>query len=365
MHHDTMKVLRLFGPQDLRLVEEPVPIPGPREALVRVQSVTVCHSDIHYYSTGRIGDTISDVPLVLGHEFAGEIARVGEKVTRVQPGDVVAVEPAINCGHCRYCREGDPNLCESILFSGTPPRDGALQEYVVFAEEFLFPLPKGFSADDGALLEPLGVAIHAWDLAQVRIAETVAIIGCGPIGLLLVQLALLGGASQVFAVDPLPNRRALAKGMGAVPIPSLGHDASPDLVVEIEGLIEKAWQGTIWRGHGVDVAIEVAGTLAAQEEAIRVVKRGGRVVLVGIPAEDRVVLTHHVARRKGLIIVMARRMKHTYPRAVELASPRENGSPTIDLSPLITHHFTLDQGDAAFRLVRDYADDVIKAVVHP
>ncbi|MBN1401560.1 MAG: alcohol dehydrogenase catalytic domain-containing protein [Anaerolineae bacterium] len=359
-----MRALRLHGPHDLRLVEEPIPQPQIGQALVRVRSVTICHSDIHYYNEGRIGDTVSDTPLVLGHEFAGEVVEVTQGVTHVKPGDLVAVEPAISCGECRYCREGDPNLCEHILFSGTPPQDGALREYVAFGREFLFPLPAGLSADEGAMLEPLGVAIHAWDLADVRVGETVAIVGCGPIGLLLVQLALIGGASQVFAVEPLAYRRERAAALGAIPIPSLEQETSPELVTEIEALVAEAWAGHAWKGHGVDVAIEVAGTLAAQEEAARVVKRGGTVVLVGIPAEDQVVLPHHVARRKGLTIKMARRMKHTYPRAIELAS-HIGQSAYIDLKPFITHHFSLEEAAQAFPLVQNYSDRVLKAAVHP
>jgi L-iditol 2-dehydrogenase len=359
-----MRALRLYGPHDLRLVEEPIPQPQPGQALVRVRSVTICHSDIHYYNEGRIGDTVSDTPLVLGHEFSGEVIEVTQGVTHVKPGDLVAVEPAISCGECRYCREGNPNLCEHILFSGTPPQDGALREYVTFGHEFLFPLPPGLSADEGALLEPLGVAIHAWDLAEMRVGETVAIVGCGPIGLLLVQLALISGASQVFAIEPLAYRREMAAALGAIPIPSPEQNATPDLIAQVEDLVAEAWAGHVWKGHGVDVAIEVAGTLAAQEEAARVVKRGGTVVLVGIPAEDQVVLTHHVARRKGLIIKMARRMKHTYPRAIELADGTGSNA-HIDLKPLITHRFSLEDAAQAFPLVQQYGDGVLKAVVYP
>jgi len=341
-----MRALRLYGPQDLRVVEEPAPVPQPGEALIRVRSVTVCHSDIHYYKYGRIGDTVSEEPLVLGHEFSGEVLETTPGLEGVSVGDLVAVEPAVSCGVCRYCREGNPNLCLHILFSGTPPLDGALCEVLARRGEFLFPLPQGFSADDGALLEPLGVAIHGWDLAKTRIGETVAIVGCGPIGLLLVQLARIGGASRVYAVEPIAARRERAAAYGAVALP-------PDAALYPRVLDETG-------GHGVDVAIEVAGTLAAQEEAAQLVKRGGTVVLIGIPAEDQVVLTHHVARRKGLTIKLARRMKHAYPRAIELV---QRGM--VDLSGLITHRFSLEEADAAYRLVESYDGGVIKAAIYP
>ena len=341
-----MKSLRLYGPRDLRLIEEPVPRPRPGEALIRVRSVTICHSDIHYYKHGRIGDTVSEEPLVLGHEFCGEVVEITPGVENVRPGDLVAVEPAISCGECRYCREGNPNLCLNLLFCGTPPLDGALREYLTYRSEFLFPLPEGLTPDEGALLEPLGVAIHGWDLAKLRVGETVAIIGCGPIGLLLVQLACIGGAAQILAVEPLEYRRDLASELGAIALVP-GEDFG-GRVAECTG------------GYGADAAIEVAGMLPAQEEAARMVKRGGTVVLIGIPAEDQLILTHHLVRRKGLTLKLARRMKLTYPRAIGLVQ-----SKLVNLRPLITHQFSLDQTDDAFRLMESYSDGVIKAAVHP
>jgi len=319
---------------------------APGEVLIRVRSVTVCHSDIHYYTTGRIGDTVSETPLVLGHEFCGHVVETTPGVSGVRKGDLVAIEPAISCGHCRECREGNPNLCSNLVFCGTPPLDGALREFMTYRPEFLFPLPEGMTADEGALLEPLGVAVHAWDLSKARLAESVAIVGCGPIGLLLVQLALIGGAGQVFAVEPLDYRREIAARLGAIPTPP-----GPDLESDIQERTE---------GFGADVVIEVAGTVAAQEESARIVRRGGRVVLVGIPPEDKLMMTHHVVRRKGLTIKLARRMKLTYPRALSLVRRGR-----VDLGPLITHAFSLEQADQAFQLVEAYADGVIKAAVHP
>ncbi len=341
-----MKAVKLYAPRDLRLVEVPIPEPAPGEVLLRVRAVTICHSDIHYYRDGRIGDTLSEVPLVLGHEFAAEVVQVTPGVKGVVPGDLVAVEPAVSCGHCRYCREGNPNLCMNLLFAGTPPLDGALQEYVTYRPEFLFPLPAGFTAEDGALLEPLGVALHSWDLGALRVGESVAIVGCGPIGLLLIQLARIAGAAPILAVEPLPYRRDLAAELGAVVL-------SPD-----DDVARLATEHT--GGHGVDVAIEVAGQSAAQQVAAKMVKRGGTLVLVGIPPDDQLLLTHHLVRRKGLTIHVARRMKHTYPRAINLV---QRGM--IDLHALVTHRYPLQQADEGFGLVEKYEGGVIKAVVLP
>lgn len=341
-----MKALKLHAPRDLRLSDVPVPEPRPGEVLLRVLAVTICHSDIHYYRDGHIGDTVSQEPLVLGHEFSAEVVRVTPGIEGIAPGDLVAVEPAVSCGHCRYCREGNPNLCMNLLFAGTPPLDGALQEYICYRPEFLFRLPAGFSAEDGALLEPLGVALHSWDLGALRVGESVAIVGCGPIGLLLIQLARIAGAAPILAVEPLPYRRDLAAELGAVVL-------SPD-----DDVARVAAQHT--GGHGVDVAIEVAGYGPAQEEAAKMVKRGGTLVLVGIPPDDQLLLTHHLVRRKGLTIHVARRMKHTYPRAINLL---QRGM--IDLHALVTHRYPLQQADEGFRLVESYGDGVVKAVVYP
>jgi L-iditol 2-dehydrogenase len=341
-----MKALRLYGPHDLRLVEEPAPRPQKDEVLLRVRSVTICHSDIHYYRDGRIGDTVSQEPLVLGHEFCAEVVEVPAGVEGLQVGGLVAVEPAISCGRCRYCREGNPNLCAHLLFAGTPPLDGGLREYVAYRPEFLFPLPADLDADEGALLEPLGVALHSWDLGKLRVGQTVAIVGCGPIGLLLIQLARIAGATQVLAVEPLAYRRELAAELGAIPF------------TPADDLARCAAEYT--EGHGVDVAIEVAGTVPAQEEAALMVKRGGTVVLVGIPPEDQLVFTHHLVRRKGLTLKVARRMKHTYPRAIALV---RRG--LVELRSLITHRFPLAEADAGFRLVETYGDGVIKVAIHP
>jgi L-iditol 2-dehydrogenase len=346
LRKQNMKAVRLFGPHDLRLVEEPMPNRAADKVLLRVRAVTVCHSDIHYYRDGRIGDTVSDVPLILGHEFCGEVLEVPAGQGSLHVGNLVAVEPAVSCGHCWNCREGNPNICENLLFSGTPPLDGALREYITYRSEFCFPLPGGFTAEEGALLEPLGVALYAWDLGRLRLAESVAVIGCGPIGLLLMQLAKVAGASQVFAVEPLANRRDLAARWGGVPL-----TPDEDLAQQVAGFTD---------GRGADLVIETAGTLAGQEEAIRLVKRGGRVLLVGIPAEDRIDLTHHTARRKDLEIRVVRRMKHTYPRAITLV---QKGM--IDLRSLITHRYPLERAEEAFRIVGDYADGVIKAAILP
>jgi len=309
-----MKVIRLHGPKDLRLHDEPEPEPGPGEALVRVQAAGICGSDLHWFGEAGIGDARLSRPLVLGHEFAGVIA------SGPRQGERVAVDPAIPCHACEYCLQGNPNLCEHLRFAGHGIEDGALREFIAWPEECLFPFPETLSQADGVMLEPLGVAIHAVDLAHLRAGMTVGVFGCGPIGLLAIQIAQLAGANRVFATEPLPHRMQAAHRLGA-------QDWLP--------------------GQTVDVSFEVAGESAAVETAFSAVKPGGMVILAGIPSDDRTSFTASVARRKGLTIKMVRRMKFTYPRAIQLV---ERGM--VDVRSLVTQRFPLEQAQQAFTLAQ-------------
>jgi len=319
-----MKVVRIHSAGDLRLHDEPMPSPGPGESLVRVTAVSICGSDIHWFAEGGIGDARVQQPLVLGHEFAGVIAS-GER-----SGERVAVDPAIPCGVCEFCREGNPNFCTSMRFAGDK-FDGALREYVAWPTRCLFRLPESIGDAEGALLEALGVGIHAIDLGHLRPGMSVGIFGCGPIGLLMVQLARISGATHIIATEKLPHRLQAAKSFGATD------------VFQAEGGQEIAEILAATHRRGVDVAFEVAGENDAVGTAIAVAKPGARVVLVGIPADDRTTFTASIARRKGLTIKLARRMKHTYPRAISLV---EHG--LVDVHSLVTHRFPLTEAKPAF-----------------
>src|ERR1700754_878538 len=226
MVQPSMNAARLHGPGDIRLHTEE--IPQPRDAgewLVEVTSVGICGSDLHWFTEGAIGDAVLNRPLVLGHEMAG--------VVRGGPADGtrVAIDPAIPCWNCEQCHAGDPNLCPDVLFAGHGDNDGGLRQFLSWPSTRLHPLPDALSDDDGALLEPLGVAVHALDLAHLRMASTVAVVGCGPIGLLLVQLAFAHGATRVFAADPLTHRLQAAVRLGAEP----AADQEADVVFEVSG----------------------------------------------------------------------------------------------------------------------------------
>lgn len=306
-----MKVIRLHATGDLRQHDEPQPEPGPAEALVRVKSVGICGSDLHWFSEAGIGDARLQKPLVLGHEFAGSIAEGPRQ------GERVVVDPAIPCHSCEYCLQGNPNLCENVRFAGHGLVDGALREFIAWPEDCLFSLPDSLSDADGAMLEPLGVAIHAVDLAHLRVGMSVGVFGCGPIGLLVLQMARLAGAANIFVTEPLPHRLEAALDQGA-----------------------REWQPD----QAVDVSFEVAGEDAAVDAAFNAVKPGGKVILAGIPAVDRTSFTASLARRKGLTIKLVRRMKFTYPRALKLV---ESGK--VDVRSLVTHTFPLERAAEAFK----------------
>jgi len=328
-----MRVARLHGARDLRLSDEPAPRPQPGESLVRVEAVGICGSDLHWYEDGGIGDTAVGAPLVIGHEFAG-IAEDGPLA-----GRRVAVDPAIPCERCELCREGHPNLCPTVVFAGHGACDGGLRQYLSWPSHRLHPLPESLDGVAGAMLEPLGVAIHALDLGHVGVGARVAIVGCGPIGLLLGQVSVAAGASVALAVDPLEHRRAAAARAGAeVAI-------APDEIAS-------------WDGAEVDVAFEAAGNDAAVDVALRAARPGARVVLAGIPSGDRTSFSASIARRKGVTLVLVRRMKEVYPRALRLV---EAGA--VDVQSLVTHRFPLERVGEAFDVAA--ARDGLKVVVEP
>jgi L-iditol 2-dehydrogenase len=347
----TMLAARLYGPADLRIERVPHPgAPPPGAALLRVSVTGLCGSDLHSYQDARIGDTAVEAPLILGHEFSGVVEAVGPnaldgRFQPLPPGTRVAVDPAQPCGRCEACEHGHPNLCHRLHFCGNYPDGGSLCEWMHMPARSCFPVPKRLDDVEAALLEPLGVALHAVDLARVRVAHRLAILGAGPIGLLLLQVARLAGADPVFISDKFAWRLRRAEAYGGVPIHCERDDA-----------VEVVTRET--HGRGVDVAFEAAWSDHSVAQAAEMVRLGGRVVLVGIPGDDRLQLKHSTARRKGLTLLMCRRMKHAYPRAIRLA---EAGR--VDLRSLVSHRFPLKRAVEAFRLNAAYADQVVKVLV--
>jgi L-iditol 2-dehydrogenase len=336
-----MKSLRLHGINDLRLHDEPIPKPEYDEALIRVKAVGICGSDIHWHSDGGTGEDEITQPFVLGHEFGGVVE--GGSLD----GFRVAVDPAVPCDVCEYCLDGKPNLCPDHYFAGHAPYDGALREYMNWPMKTMVPVSDRLSDEDIAVLEPLGVAIHTVDLGHIKPGMTVGVFGSGPIGLLAIQVARAAGASEIIATDLLQHRVHATKDFGA----DYSILASPegDEIAEILSVTHR---------DGVDVALEIAGDNTAVETAIEATKPGGRVVLCGIPSKNQISFNAAIARRKGLSIMMVRRMKHVYPRAIKMVEVGQ-----VDVRSIVSHRFPLESASEAFNIAERRQG--LKVIINP
>jgi L-iditol 2-dehydrogenase len=320
--------------RSLRLHDEQQPAARPGETLLRVRAVGICGSDLHWFDEGGIGDARIDRALVLGHEFVGA----------AEDGRRFIADPAIPCESCELCRAGQPNLCEHVRFAGHGAEDGALREALSWPERCLDALPDSLEDVDAVMLEPLGVAIHAVDLAHIRPGMGVAVLGCGPIGLMAIQVARAAGASRIVATElgGRPLRREAAARLGA------------EVIQAGEGREAQVVRGA----GGVDVTIEAAGEDDAVQAAVTITRPGGRIVLVGIPSDDRITLPAATARRKGLTLALARRMKPVYGRALRLV---ETGQ--VDVRGFVSHRFRLEDCSQAFTVA--VARQGLKVVVEP
>ncbi len=337
-----VETARIHGRGDVRVALEAAPEPGPGEVLVNITAVGLCGSDLHWFEEASIGDARLSRPLVLGHEFAGVVA------DGTRAGQRVAVDPAWDCGECEPCRAGRANLCLSMRFAGHGTTDGALRSSMAWPERLLHPIPDSIGDCEAALLEPLGVALHALDLAHLESGDRAGVYGCGPIGLLLVQLLRWQGTAMI-ATDLLEHRVAAARVMGAADAVRVDGRAGKDLSPARRAVREQA----------VDVAFEVSGSDEALADAIASLRPGGRLVVVGIPAADRTSFEAAAARRKELTILMSRRMVAAdLDKAIELAADCD-----VLLSPLITHRYPLSSAPEAFLTLASRRG--LKVIVQP
>jgi L-iditol 2-dehydrogenase len=341
-----MIAAELVSPRQFRVVEREMQKPRPGEVRVKVDAVGICGSDLHSYSDGAIGDTPLQYPMVLGHEPAGTVAEVGPGVTGWAVGDRAALEPALYCYHCEFCLSGRYNICANIKFMSSPPDPGFFREYVNLPAHNLFPIPASLSAELATVAEPLAVVLHSMKIAGVQIGETVAVLGTGPIGLMTVACLRLSGAGRVFAIDPVPHRREMAKQMGA-------DDVFDTRETESSAAIRAATGG-----RGVDCVIDCAAHDDSTNAAIRAARNGGRVVLTGIHSGSKFALEMSTMRRKEIVFLNVRRSNDEPPVALKLLLER----PEL-FAPMMTHTRPLEKVAEAFNIAEHYSDGVGKMII--
>ena len=334
-----MKAAVLNSPRQIEITDRPEPVPASDEVLVRVTSVGVCGSDVHYYERGRIGRYVLTQPLVLGHEVAGEVVRRGTNVTELEPGQRVSVEPGVPCRRCGECRAGRYNLCQEIRFFATPPYDGAFCEYITIPADFAHPVPDVMSDDAAALIEPLSVGIWATRKARVHPGDRVLVTGAGPIGILAAQAARACGAADVAITDINPGRLAYAAALGITPI-NTSQAAGPPT------------------DNQPSVILECSGSESALTGAIGAMQPSGRIVLVGM-GPDTITLPMSIIQDRELQITGIFRYANTWPAAIALAASNQ-----VQLDALVTHKFSL--ADAETALVAAQQDPgAIKVIIEP
>lgn len=346
---DTMRAAVLHAVHDMRVEDVPMPqVSAERDVLVRVRSVGVCGSDVHFHERGIIGKYPLSEPTIMGHEAAGEVVEVLDDGCGLRPGDRVAIEPGYTCRRCEFCKSGRYNVCPDVVFLAAPPIDGAFCEYLAWPSDFLFRLPDGVSLDEGAMIEPLAVGLWAAKRAGVEAGDAVAVLGAGPIGLLTLQSAIAEGATRAIVSDLEAGRLELARDLGATDLIDASEVDAEEAIIELTG------------GRGVDVAFECAGAVPALQMAMRVVKNGGTVQIVGMPAEQHPELPLYEIINRELDVKGLFRYVNCYPPSISLV---ESGR--VQVEPLVTHHFTLEETPEAMTFVHERRDGVIKAIVNP
>jgi len=340
-----MKAAVLHKPLDLRVEMVDVPQVSARDVLVRMRRVGICGSDAHFYLRGRIGSFVVEKPLILGHECSGEVTKVGEKVTNVKVGQRVVIEPGFTCGACEACRSGRYNLCPNVRFYGTPPYDGAFAEYALASAENVYPMPDNMTYGEGAMIEPLAVGLMATKRGRVSVHDSVVIFGAGPIGLLSLQAAKSHGVIDAFVVDIIDYRLDYALRLGA----------GTTINASKEDAVKRIMEET--RGKGVDVVIEASGAPKAVQQALDVVKPGGRIVFVGYPPAE-VPISIDKILIKELDILGVHRYANVFPTAIKLVS-----SGKVDVKSLITHVFPLEKILDGFKVHIDKIGNPIKVQI--
>ncbi|XP_060523595.1 sorbitol dehydrogenase-like [Cylas formicarius] len=340
----------LYGINDIRLEQRPIPEPSDTQVLLQMESVGICGSDVHYLVEGKIGTFVVEKPMVIGHEASGTVVKVGKKVKNLKPGDQVAIEPQVPCRICSFCKTGNYHLCPDIFFCATPPDDGNLSRYYLHEADFCYKLPPNMDLDDGALMEPLSVGVHACKRGHITCGDSVLILGAGPIGLVTMLAARAMGASKIVITDILDVKLQKAKELGA------DHVIKVDRSMTEDGIVAKI---TELLGDQPNKSFDCSGVEMNVRIALKVTKSGGIAVLVGMGKfEQTLPLAAAIFREVDIRGIF--RYNNDYPTAIDMVA-----SGKISVKPLITHHYKIEDTVAAFHTAKTQEGNPIKILIHP
>ena len=339
--------MRLTGIRQMEMFDVLTPeIKNNTDVLIRMSTVGVCGSDVHYYVSGKIGSQVVEYPFTVGHEGSGIVEKVGSAVSRLKPGDRVAIDPAMSCWECDQCLAGRPHTCRKLRFLGCPKQaEGCLSEYIVMPEKSCFLLPDSLSLDEGALSEPLTIGVYAVKLSQMKPGMSIGILGSGPIGLSVLTAAFVEKPSKVFMIDKLDYRLEFAKRAGATWI---GNPLKMDVVSGIkksEPLL-------------LDMVFECCGQQDAIDQSFQLLKPGGKLMIIGIPETSVYTFPIDDMRRNEICIQNVRRQNESLHDCLHLLDSKK-----VDVSSWATHRFKLSETKKAFDLVANYQDGVVKAMI--
>jgi L-iditol 2-dehydrogenase len=342
-----MKAMMLTARRKMELRDVPTPaIRAAHDVLIKVNAVGVCGSDVHYYVEGKIGSQVVKYPFIVGHEFSGTVQEVGKAVKKLKLGTRVAVDPAMTCGKCDQCRAGRPHTCRKNRFLGCPGQAaGCLSEFIVMPEECCIPLKRKTTFEQAAIVEPLSIGLYSVKMSIPMRGARIAILGCGPIGLSCLLPAKAQGAAAVYMTDRLDYRLKIARRVGAM---WTGNPDKEDIVAAISKREPRL----------LDAVLECCGEQSAIDQAVKLIKPGGKLVLVGIPTVDRISFVIDEMRRKEIVLQNIRRQNGCAEKALHLI---ESGKVKVDF--MVTHRFPLERTPEAFDMVANYRDGVVKAMI--
>jgi L-iditol 2-dehydrogenase len=342
-----MKAMMLTGIRQMEMKDIPEPvIVKPNDVRIKMSVVGICGSDIHYYTNGQIGTQKVKYPFTVGHEGAGVVVEVGHAVKRVKPGDVIAIEPAMPCRECDQCLAGRHHTCRKLRFLGCPGQaEGCLMEHIVMPEESCFPLGGRLTPDHGSISEPLAIGVYAVKKSGSVKGQKIGIFGYGPIGMSVMLAAKAEEADSFYITDKIDSRLLIAVKEKAS---YTGNPLKEDVVEKILKMVNL----------GLDVVFECCGQQEAFDQAIEVLKPGGRLIVVGIPEFDNWSMNVETTRRKEISLQFIRRQVDCVGPALEMM---KNGIISVD--NMVTHRFPFERTKEAFDLVADYSDGVMKAMI--